>query len=146
VVKTHGAFIWSVADLLRGDYRQSEYGRVILPFTVLRRLDCVLEPTKDAVVKQYGLLQARGIENIVNGQVEVPAGGHEKSPPLDGFSGGCGGGAGSSRAGLFHAVGLAFGGDDDGVVQEPVEEADGGGVLGQEPSPVLEGPVRSDAE
>ena len=37
------AFIWSVADLLRGDYRQSEYGRVILPFTVLRRLDCVLE-------------------------------------------------------------------------------------------------------
>ncbi|HEY8330938.1 MAG TPA: type I restriction-modification system subunit M N-terminal domain-containing protein, partial [Pseudomonas sp.] len=40
------AFIWSVADLLRGDYKQSEYGRVILPFTVLRRLDCVLEATK----------------------------------------------------------------------------------------------------
>jgi type I restriction enzyme M protein len=38
------SFIWSVADLLRGDYKQSEYGRVILPFTVLRRLDCVLEP------------------------------------------------------------------------------------------------------
>src|SRR5690606_34732227 len=37
------AFIWSVADLLRGDYKQSEYGKVILPFTVLRRLDCVLE-------------------------------------------------------------------------------------------------------
>ena len=36
-------FIWSVADLLRGDYKQSEYGKVILPFTVLRRLDCVLE-------------------------------------------------------------------------------------------------------
>ena len=44
------ALIWSVADLLRGDYRQSEYGRVILPFTVLRRLDCVLEPTKAAVL------------------------------------------------------------------------------------------------
>ena len=43
------AFIWSVADLLRGDYKQSEYGRVILPFTVLRRLDCVLAPTKAAV-------------------------------------------------------------------------------------------------
>lgn len=43
------AFIWSVADLLRGDYKQSEYGKVILPFTVLRRLDCVLEPTKAAV-------------------------------------------------------------------------------------------------
>ena len=42
------AFIWSVADLLRGDYKQSEYGKVILPLTVLRRLDCVLEPTKDA--------------------------------------------------------------------------------------------------
>jgi len=66
----------------------------------------------------------------VNGQVEVPGGGHEKSPPLDGFSGGGGRGAGSSRAGLFHAVGLAFGGDHDGVVEEPVEEADRGGVLG----------------
>lgn len=42
--------IWSVADLLRGDYRQSEYGRVILAFTVLRRLDCVLAPTKEAVL------------------------------------------------------------------------------------------------
>ena len=42
----NAAFIWSVADLLRGDYKQSEYGKVILPFTVLRRLDCVLEPTK----------------------------------------------------------------------------------------------------
>jgi type I restriction enzyme M protein len=46
------AFIWSVADLLRGDYRQSEYGKVILPFTVLRRLDCVLEPTKAAVLAE----------------------------------------------------------------------------------------------
>jgi type I restriction enzyme M protein len=44
------AFFWSVADLLRGDYKQSDYGKVILPFTVLRRLDCVLEPTKDAVL------------------------------------------------------------------------------------------------
>jgi type I restriction enzyme M protein len=46
------AFIWSVADLLRGDFKQSEYGRVILPFTVLRRLDCVLEPTKAAVLAE----------------------------------------------------------------------------------------------
>ena len=44
------SFIWSVADLLRGDYKQSEYGRVILPLTVLRRLDCVLEPTKEKVL------------------------------------------------------------------------------------------------
>ncbi len=42
-------FIWSVADLLRGDYKQSEYGKVILPLTVLRRLDCVMEPTRKAV-------------------------------------------------------------------------------------------------
>ena len=47
------SFIWSVADLLRGDYKQSEYGRVILPFTVLRRLDCVLEATKPAVLKEF---------------------------------------------------------------------------------------------
>ena len=38
----HAAFIWSVADLLRGDYKQSDYGKVILPLTVIRRLDCVL--------------------------------------------------------------------------------------------------------
>jgi len=44
------AFIWSVADLLRGDFKQSQYGRVILPFTLLRRLECVLEPTKDKVL------------------------------------------------------------------------------------------------
>ncbi|MEV6924533.1 class I SAM-dependent DNA methyltransferase [Dactylosporangium sp. NPDC051485] len=42
-------FIWSVADLLRGDYKQSEYGKVILPLTVLRRLDCVMEPTRREV-------------------------------------------------------------------------------------------------
>jgi type I restriction-modification system DNA methylase subunit len=42
------SFIWSVADLLRGDYKQSDYGKVILPFTVLRRLDCVLEAKKAA--------------------------------------------------------------------------------------------------
>jgi hypothetical protein len=41
VIRNHAAFIWSVADLLRGDYKQSEYGRVILPLTVVRRLDCV---------------------------------------------------------------------------------------------------------
>jgi len=44
------AFIWSVADLLRGDFKQSQYGRVILPFTLLRRLECVLQPTKAQVL------------------------------------------------------------------------------------------------
>ena len=47
------AFIWSVADLLRGDFKQSQYGRIILPFTLLRRLECVLEPSKEAVLAQY---------------------------------------------------------------------------------------------
>ena len=46
----HASLIWSIADLLRGDYKQSEYGRVILPLVVLRRLDCVLEPTKQQVL------------------------------------------------------------------------------------------------
>lgn len=50
--QTLSAFIWSVADLLRGDYKQSDYGKVILPFTVLRRLDCVLEATKPAVLAE----------------------------------------------------------------------------------------------
>lgn len=55
------AFLWSVADLLRGDYKQSEYGRVILPFTVLRRLDCVLEPTKAAVLAEKAKREAAKI-------------------------------------------------------------------------------------
>ena len=55
------SFIWSVADLLRGDYRQSEYGKVILPFTVLRRLDCVLEVTKSAVLTEKVLREKAGL-------------------------------------------------------------------------------------
>lgn len=46
------AYIWSLADLLRGDFKQSQYGRVILPFTILRRLECVLEERKPQVLKQ----------------------------------------------------------------------------------------------
>lgn len=53
------SFIWSVADLLRGDYKQSEYGKVVVPFTVLRRLDCVLEPTRQAVRDKDAELEAR---------------------------------------------------------------------------------------
>jgi type I restriction enzyme M protein len=61
--KNHANLIWSVADLLRGDYKQSEYGKVILPLTVIRRLDCVLEPTKAAVLDRYAQLASR-IENL----------------------------------------------------------------------------------
>ena len=59
--QTLSAFIWSVADLLRGDYKQSDYGKVILPFTVLRRLDCVLEATKPAVLAELAAKQAQGV-------------------------------------------------------------------------------------
>jgi type I restriction enzyme M protein len=55
------SFIWSVADLLRGDYKQSDYGKVILPFTVLRRLDCVLEPTKAAVLTEHAAKKKQGL-------------------------------------------------------------------------------------
>lgn len=55
------AFIWSVADLLRGDYKPADYGSVILPFTVLRRLDCVLESTKSDVLAEMELREKAGL-------------------------------------------------------------------------------------
>ena len=63
IIKNHAAFIWSVADLLRGDYKQSEYGRVIMPLTVLRRLDCVLDATKPQVLERHAKLKGT-IDNI----------------------------------------------------------------------------------
>jgi len=62
------AYIWSLADLLRGDFKQSQYGRVILPFTLLRRLECVLEKSKEAVLAEY--------ENIL--KKELPEEAQEK--------------------------------------------------------------------
>ncbi|MFA1562216.1 type I restriction-modification system subunit M [Aliivibrio fischeri] len=55
------AFIWSVADLLRGEFKQSQYGRVILPFTLLRRLECVLQESKDTVVAQAEKVKAMNL-------------------------------------------------------------------------------------
>ncbi|MHB8799994.1 MAG: type I restriction-modification system subunit M [Thermoanaerobaculia bacterium] len=63
------SFIWSVADLLRGDYKQADYGKVILPFTVLRRLDCVLADTREAVWRKAETMKGSGIkepEEILN--------------------------------------------------------------------------------
>ncbi len=57
-------FIWQVADLLRGNYRQSDYGKVILPFTILRRLDCVLEPTKAAVLAEHTKRTKEGVDPL----------------------------------------------------------------------------------
>lgn len=55
-IKSLSAFVWSIAETLRGDFKQSEYGKVILPFIVLRRLDCILEGTKSAVLDLYDSL------------------------------------------------------------------------------------------
>ncbi|WP_417335903.1 type I restriction-modification system subunit M [Halobacteriovorax marinus] len=61
-LKTLSSFIWSVADILRGDFKQSQYGRIILPFTVLRRLEAVLEEKKDKVVIKAKTLKSMSDE------------------------------------------------------------------------------------
>lgn len=62
-IKELANFIWSIADLLRGDYKQADYGKIILPFTVLRRLDCVLKPTKQKVLDYLPKLKSMKIKN-----------------------------------------------------------------------------------
>jgi hypothetical protein len=52
------SFLWGVADLLRGDYKQADYGKVILPLTVIRRLDCALDRTKEKVLAKHVELKA----------------------------------------------------------------------------------------
>lgn len=51
IVQNLSGFAWSIAEILRGDFKQSEYGKVILPFVVLRRLDCILEASKPKVLE-----------------------------------------------------------------------------------------------
>lgn len=63
-IKESANFIWSIADLLRGDYKQSDYGKVVLPLTVLRRLDCVLDDTKADVLKKYSQVKTMSIQNL----------------------------------------------------------------------------------
>jgi len=73
--KQQGDLIWNIANLLRGPYRPPQYRRVMLPLTVLRRLDCVLEPTKDEVLrlhkrlKDEGRRDAAAIESIINHRI-----------------------------------------------------------------------------
>ncbi len=72
--KEKANFIWSIADLLRGHYKQADYGKVILPFTVLRRLDMVLEPTKKQVLEAYQIHKDKKpevLEPILNGIAKV---------------------------------------------------------------------------
>ena len=74
-------FIWSVADMLRGDYKQAEYGKVILPFTILRRLDCVLKPTKDAVLRRAESVKSLDLKNpdpILNKEAKQTFHNHSK--------------------------------------------------------------------
>ena len=58
------SFIWSICNLLRGPYKRNEYRKVILPLTVLRRFDCMLAPTKAAVLEAHREIEAKG-ENII---------------------------------------------------------------------------------
>jgi type I restriction enzyme M protein len=82
--KALASFVWQIAELLRGDFKQSEYGKVILPFVVLRRLDCILEPSKDAFLAAYASLpkgiddQTRDVilETAIGGGIRV----YNKSP------------------------------------------------------------------
>ena len=70
-VKSHANLVWSVAERLRGTYKQSDYGKVILPLVVLRRLDQALAPTKETVVARSAQLRADGIENVEPALVRV---------------------------------------------------------------------------
>lgn len=77
------AFLWSVADLLRGDFKQSQYGRMILPFTVLRRLECVLAPTKQAVLDKLPVVEKLD-ENAADAILRHASGQHfYNTSPLD---------------------------------------------------------------
>jgi type I restriction enzyme M protein len=66
------ADIWAVADLLRGDYKRHEYGQVILPFTVLRRLDAVMVPTREAVRARDAALSMQNKEKLLEMTAGLP--------------------------------------------------------------------------
>lgn len=66
-------FIWSICNLLRGPYKRNEYRKVIIPLTVLRRFDCVLESTRDKVLKEYDKLKGKP-ETVINAQLSTITG------------------------------------------------------------------------
>jgi len=66
-------YIWSICNLLRGPYKRNEYRKVILPLTILRRFDCILEPTKDKVMAEFEKLKGKS-ENIVSAQLRTITG------------------------------------------------------------------------
>lgn len=67
------AYIWSLADLLRGDFKQSQYGRIILPFTLLRRLECVLESSKQAVLGKAATVERMDVPEEAKEKLILPA-------------------------------------------------------------------------
>ena len=67
------SFIWGVADLIRDSFKRGKYQDVILPLTVLRRLDCVLAPTKDEVLRRQAALRGTGLEHL-DGQLRIASG------------------------------------------------------------------------
>jgi type I restriction-modification system DNA methylase subunit len=62
MAQTNANLIWKIAELLRGPYQPNQYGDVILPFTILRRLDCILEPTKNEVLAEYKKIAATKVD------------------------------------------------------------------------------------
>jgi type I restriction enzyme M protein len=73
MAKTNANLIWKIADLLRGPYQPNQYGDVILPFTILRRLDCILEPTKDEVLAEYKKIASMKVDPGVAAEGQVQA-------------------------------------------------------------------------
>jgi len=72
--KTNATLIWNIAELLRGPFQPNQYGDVVLPFTILRRLDCILEPTKEQVIAEYTKAQSRKIDPaiVVKSKFKLP--------------------------------------------------------------------------
>jgi type I restriction enzyme M protein len=64
-INNHAGLIWAIADVLRGDYKRIEYQKVILPLVLLRRLDCVLEPTKEHVLKRAAAVTSDAVRDVI---------------------------------------------------------------------------------
>jgi type I restriction-modification system DNA methylase subunit len=85
-ISSLGSFTWSIAEILRGDFKQSEYGKVILPFVVMRRLDCILEASKTAVLEAAEGLPA-GVDDATRDMILFGAiGGNVKIYNLSRFT------------------------------------------------------------
>jgi type I restriction enzyme M protein len=83
-IRSHAAFIWSIADLLRGDYKQSEYGKVVLPLTVILRLDCVLDRSERDVGAGSRRSAPKLLSTAVDRRIRPQNGEEFQSYPTDG--------------------------------------------------------------